>query len=150
MARKHEGPYVAAAIFCDKLLKEEDGVLSAVRIVDRVIRTVKGPRAPEEMTAFPFKLGALISLKSGTIKGKRTITWGMTDPNGKIIGRQSFDVVFQGEQHGVQLQITLNTTFTIEGVYWFEVTMGNKMLTRMPLQVVYERITSKRVPNQAP
>ena len=37
-----QGPYLAAAFLCERVLVEQDGVLSAIRVVDRVTRTVEG------------------------------------------------------------------------------------------------------------
>ena len=36
------GPYLHAAHFCEKLLTEKDGVLSAIRIIDRITVTASG------------------------------------------------------------------------------------------------------------
>ena len=38
-----QGPYLSAALLCEKVLEEKDGVKSAIRIIDRVTRTVTGP-----------------------------------------------------------------------------------------------------------
>ena len=45
-----EGPNVVAAVFCEKVLQEKDGVLSAIRIVDRFTVSVEAPSgaAPPE------------------------------------------------------------------------------------------------------
>ena len=40
------GPYLAAAVLCEKVLQEKDGVLSAIRLVDRFIITASGTQPP--------------------------------------------------------------------------------------------------------
>jgi hypothetical protein len=40
------GPYIGAAFLCEKILQEKDGVLSAIRIVDRITHSAVGPEAP--------------------------------------------------------------------------------------------------------
>jgi len=64
-ARSNQGPFLAAAVICEKILEERDGVKSAIRIVDRVTRTVVGPSPPEEMEPFDWDGALLIKLKSG-------------------------------------------------------------------------------------
>ncbi len=35
-AELHNGPYLVMAVFCDKVLQENNGVLSVIRVVDRL------------------------------------------------------------------------------------------------------------------
>ena len=51
-----QGPYLSAAFFCEKVLVEQDGVKSAIRIVDRVTRTVVHPNPPPEMEPFDYDM----------------------------------------------------------------------------------------------
>jgi hypothetical protein len=44
-----EGPYLAAAVFCEKVLQEKDSVYTLVRIVDRLIMHATGVNPPEKM-----------------------------------------------------------------------------------------------------
>jgi hypothetical protein len=43
------GPWLQAAVFCEKVLIERDGVVSLVRVIDRIIITASGAAAPEKM-----------------------------------------------------------------------------------------------------
>ena len=43
------GPYVTTAVFCETVLQESSGVLTLVRIIDRMEITASGSNAPEEM-----------------------------------------------------------------------------------------------------
>lgn len=37
------GPFLSAALLCEKVLVEQDGIKSAIRIIDRVTHAVLGP-----------------------------------------------------------------------------------------------------------
>ena len=51
----NRGPYLAVAVFCEKVLVERDGVTSAIRLVDRVNRSAVGPESPEVMEPFDYE-----------------------------------------------------------------------------------------------
>lgn len=40
------GPYLQAALLCERVMEEKDGVLSVIRIIDRLIHTALGPAGP--------------------------------------------------------------------------------------------------------
>ena len=68
------GPFVKSALLCEKVLHERDGVLSYVRVVDRVVRTDQRPDAPEGLEAFQHSLVAALSFVSGDARGRHTVT----------------------------------------------------------------------------
>jgi hypothetical protein len=68
------GPYLQTAVLCEKVLQEQDGVLSLVRIVDRIISTALGPDPPEDMPPVAVNLTAVIVLKSGQAPAHRILT----------------------------------------------------------------------------
>ena len=47
--KQADGPFVAAAFICERVLREVDGVLSAMRIIDRV--TIKAPKETVDVVA---------------------------------------------------------------------------------------------------
>ena len=46
--QEYTGPYLVAALFCEKVLSEKDGVISTMRIVDRITITVSGEAPPRK------------------------------------------------------------------------------------------------------
>lgn len=50
-------------------------------------------------------------------------------------------VLFEGEDKGVNLVLNIATTFEHQGLYWFNVYLDDKLLTKMPLRVIYSRVT---------
>ncbi|MGH9740926.1 MAG: hypothetical protein ACRD51_01105, partial [Candidatus Acidiferrum sp.] len=51
MATAEGGPYLQMACFCEKVLNEKDGVLSIIRVIDRLTVNASGPDSPEQMPA---------------------------------------------------------------------------------------------------
>jgi hypothetical protein len=45
------GPYLQMAVFCDRVLQEKGGVISIIRVVDRLIITATGP---DDRSALPL------------------------------------------------------------------------------------------------
>ena len=130
------GPFVCAALFCEKILRESDGVLTAVRIIDRF--NVHGNT--DEMQKSTLNFTMLLALKSGDVRGRAEISVQPTSPSGKPLPKLSFPVNFEGDSDG-GVGITVPTIFdaTEEGVFWFDVKFGEQLLTRMPLRILYRQ-----------
>ncbi len=60
-------------------------------------------------------------------------------PNGVSLPERSFDVMFEGEERGVNLILQLQME-GLEGLYWFEISVNDCLLSRVPLRVIYQRI----------
>jgi hypothetical protein len=44
-------------VFCEKVIEDKEGVLTLVRIIDRVTQTGAGPEAPERWRRSPSTCG---------------------------------------------------------------------------------------------
>jgi hypothetical protein len=136
----HDGPYLVAALLCEKILQEKDEIVSIIRIVDRITVTVPAATSPETLPPIPLNLNAFISLKSGNARGRHTIKWRTETPSGITLPEQLLPALFEGEDRGVNLILALNMIVDQEGVYWFDVLLEDQLLTRIPLRVLYQRI----------
>jgi hypothetical protein len=134
------GPYLAAALLCEKVLHEKDGILSAIRIVDRMIVTSQGPQPPEQLPSVLIKVNALLIFKSGAAKGSHTVKIQPVAPSDFKSPAISLPMFLEGENRGASLVCEIAFQATQEGVYWFDVLIKDDLLTRMPLQVVYQRM----------
>ncbi|HZO75952.1 MAG TPA: hypothetical protein VFB60_27390 [Ktedonobacteraceae bacterium] len=139
-ANENSGPFLAAAMLCEKVLQEKDETISVIRMVDRLVITVNTLGSPETMPSTPISLYMLIALKSGTARGRGTIGLRAEAPTGLTIIDQLFPVLFEGEDRGTNLIINLSITLEQEGVYWFNILLEERFLTRVPLRVLYQRI----------
>ncbi len=140
MTTENSGPYLIAAVICEKVLQEKDETLSIIRMIDRFIVTVSAHGSPESLPPIPFNFAVLISLKSGKARGRNTVKLRIESPSGLKLPDQLLPVLFEGEDRGVNLILNLNLVIDQEGVYWFDVLLEEQLLTRMPLRTVYQRI----------
>lgn len=136
------GPYLSAAFFCEKILQESDGVVSAIRIVDRINAQAVGLDVPDEMPKIPVNLTLFVSFRSGEARGSHDFTLVFVPPSGVSTQRQTNSVLFEGgEDRGVNVMIPLNMLVDQPGVYWFDILLGDRLVTRIPLRIVYQRQT---------
>lgn len=132
------GPWLQMALFCEKVLTEQDGVLTPVRVVDRVIRSVVGPEPPEQMEPFEHYLYLVLALKPGEARGRGTVKIQIEGPDGISRPGPSTSVQLEGEDRGVNLVMQTGFKFEQEGLYWLDVSFDGRLLTRIPLRVVYQ------------
>ncbi|SRR5216683_6180302 len=138
--RETEGPFLQAALFCEKALQEKDGVVSAIRIVDRVISSAIGADPPTSMPPLQWSITLFVSLKSGFARGSYSVRVTGTMPSGRAMPSASLPVLLEGDDRGVNIIANMTIQFQEEGLYWFDVYFEGRLLTRMPLRVVYQRM----------
>jgi len=136
MAYEITGPYLNAALLCEKVLSEADGVLTAVRVIDRFI--VSGPNP--EMSPATLPLFLLIMLKSGQFRGPSVIKFYVETPSAQRLPTLEFQVNFEGDDdRGVNVVANISFQAHETGVYWFTLLYQDQPLTRIPLRVLYQR-----------
>lgn len=130
------GPHVQLAALCENVLQESSGVLSLIRIVDRLTMSAT-PGAPSSMPTAQIHLKAVIALKSDTARGRSKVGLRPQKPSGIYLNEVISPVLFEGEDRGTNLIIDLNLELDEEGLYWFDVLVDDRVVTRMPLRIVY-------------
>lgn len=134
------GPYIQTACFCETVIEDKTGVLSLIRIIDTVTRTVAAPDAPDDMPPFPHTFQLVVMLKSGEARGRYNLRIVPQLPTGATENAILLTVHLEGEEKGMNFNGTLNFTFTMEGLYWFNVFLDDEQLTAIPLRVKYNRV----------
>jgi hypothetical protein len=137
-----QGPYIQVAAFCERVLREADGVVSLIRIVDRITHTEHGPAPPEEMPEFHYPLFLVITLKSGKARGRSEITIIPEQPSGETLQPITLSVNLEGEGKGVNIVSRIDFPYKMEGLYWFNVQFDGQVITRLPLEVRYSRMVT--------
>jgi hypothetical protein len=134
-------PLVAGATFCESILVEEKGMYSIIRMLDTITVTPASPdtpgRAAPALTGQPLVQAMLfVGLKSGDVRGKRTITLQLRSPSNEIkpIG-DPVPVLFDGAESGVVLRVQVNLAVEEYGLYWAEVLSDNDLVVRVPLRL---------------
>lgn len=129
----NDKPFVQVATFTDKVLREEGGVLSAIRIVDRF--TVHNKPPITEVKGV-FETTLLVCLKSGDVTGEYELKIRHRRPSGKQKEFGKYPIVLKGGVHGFNLVARL--TFAVQefGLHWFDVMWQDAVLTSIPLMLV--------------
>lgn len=133
------GPFLQMAVICQHVLEEKDGVLSAIRVVDRF--TIDGgPSDPPEMKPTTVLLTALIVLKAGEATGSATVSLQPEGPDGIKRPRIELPVLFEGQDRGVALHLNLALDVRQAGLYWIDVRVDGQLFTRMPVRILYRQV----------
>lgn len=128
-------PLVVVAALCEKILRETDGTLSAIRIVDRFTLQSVGdapPPAPAQIL-----MHALLSFKSGAFKDAFDVTFRVVRPSGKVKALpNSFPAKFEGGTQGVNFMISFVLLADERGLHAFDAMRGEQVLARIPFTLV--------------
>lgn len=130
-----DGPFLTAAFVCERVLQEQDGAVSAIRIIDRVFFILGEdgqPINPQHPITF------LISFKAGQARGRFTVTVRREQPSGEEGPVFEAPVFFEGEDRGVNLIVNAAFAPDQEGLYWYDVLFEGNRVTRIPLRAIYQ------------
>jgi len=136
------GPFIQAALICEKVLDEKDGVLSVVRIIDRLTHSINAPTLPAELPKVNFQCVILLMLKSGRARGRHQIEVVMEHPSGQRNQLVSSSVQLEGEERGANLVLRIGLTFDAEGLYWFDIKLDDRLYTRIPFRMMYQLVST--------
>lgn len=133
-----QGPFLGAAFLCEKVLREADGVISAIRIVDRINRSTIGPELRKEMEPFDHNLFLLLMFKSGSARGGMELIIRLEDPSGASKSPLTQTINFEGDdERGTNVVADLRLRIEMAGLHWFDIVLDDVRVTRIPLRVVY-------------
>lgn len=132
------GPFVHVATFCRDIVEHADGNVSLIGVTDSA--TI----APDEEGHYVADLKFFISIRSGDVAGKHSITIRPVQPSGDLAFEEGqFPALFEGGQSGVEIQVGVQFEVPEEGNYWFELRLdGERLLTRIPLALRFESSSS--------
>jgi hypothetical protein len=142
-AQKIGGPYLAAAIFCETILDGADKSLTAIRIHDGTLFTLHHD-APADMPSqekpVVMKKSFLLAFKSGDSPGKHRLQVVTESPSGKRTEAINQDVELEDTPAGgLNIKNEAHLGFHLSGVYWFDIMLDGKLMTRMPFNIMIER-----------
>lgn len=136
---KTPSPYLSFAFFCERVLIERDGTLTAVRIVDKA--TVHVPKGDKRAPIATITLA--IGVRSGDYKGSGRLQVVGKSPTGETLAGPEMGAAFEllGNDHGHNLILEMVMPVQNEGTYWFDVLFEGRLLTRVPLTVFSSQMT---------
>ena len=141
-----QGPYIQMAGLCEQVIEDKTGALSLIRIIDTITHTEARPDAPTEMPPVTYPMKMVIMLKSGRAKGRHELKIIPELPSGESKAPVARSIHMEGEERGFNNIINMLFTFTMEGLYWFNVYLDDSLLTRIPLRIKYNRIVAQQTP----
>ena len=123
-----ELPYVSLATLCERALVETDGVLSLIRLIDRV-------RAPLGRPAV-IRLSLVLGLKSEAPIEEVPLLLRLQTPSQGTALQHEGTLSLPGGGEGTNLVTQLDLSLQERGLYWFEFVIDQeKLLTRIPFTV---------------
>lgn len=134
------GPYLKAAVLCGDVIEGKDGVLSLVRVIDRLTLSVTGSDTPANMPSLASLLKMVLMFVAGRARGSHQVTVKMEKPDTEVKPVWSGTVFLEGEDRGANVVLELQATLDQEGLYWFDVEFDGGLMTRMPFRVIYQRV----------
>jgi len=133
------GPFLQTAVFCERVLDEKDGVISAIRIIDRLTFTASGEKAPEKMPQVNLSVTLLVRFKSGDASGQYELKVKPISPSGKELPTFTMPFMLGGGELSANMILGYAASFEEPGLYWFEIMLGDTLYTKVSLNVIYER-----------
>jgi len=140
------GPYLTVAAFCEQVIEDKSGLLSLIRIVDRMYIKAQGPTAPEEMPPATLNWFLVLTMKSGEARGSHSIKIEPELPSGIRLSPISLSAHFEGGNRGQNIISKLNMKLEMPGIYWFRIYVEDQFLTQIPVEVIYSRIVTPQPP----
>ena len=133
------GPYLQVAVLCEQILIEQDGVKSAIRMIDRITHTVKGVNPPQIMETFNYEIKLLVRFKSGTARGPMRLTITLEKPSGDALTPGEQTLNFEGDDdRGIDFVSNMVLQIDSAGLYWIDIGLDGHRVTRIPLRVFYD------------
>ena len=131
-----------SAFFCDRLLREHDGNISAIRVVD-----LFSVQVPEEM-ARPFtpRLEThLVIIFRAEVEGEFVATIRATDPSGRT-QESEFRIALSGVpgMYVYTAVIDLFINGALEGTNWYDILIDGRLLNRLPLHIRHVRVPASQ------
>lgn len=151
------GPFVSAALLCEKVLTEIDQVPTFVRVAERYTIPVMPTRLPPGMPIPPLppslvQCTLVVLLKAGDLPGGRyAIRIDHIPPEGPEARGPEGAVVFNGsDENGAMIRSPLNLMSPAEGLHWFDVYFEDERLSRIPMRIIHQPVQIQFMPQPAP
>jgi hypothetical protein len=126
-------PLLLGAFLCEKVLEEKDGILSAVRIFDR-LAVLAPTEALRPLVAFTL----LVMIRRGTAQPNHSVTVDVMSPSGVETALETHPIVLTGEpDEGVNMRIEIQLGATEEGLYWIRARLDADDLHLIPLRITF-------------
>jgi hypothetical protein len=143
-AKKFGGPFLAAAVFCEGIVEDQRKMVSALGVMDGVqffVPSTAPADFPSKAKPATININALLTFRAGDGPRKHKLKVVGYRPDGsQMKPMMKFDLAFpDGLNAGVNIKTTVTLHVYSSGVFCFDVILDNKVVTRMPLIVSFQR-----------
>ena len=157
------GPFLKAAFLCEQVIEGKDNVNSYIRVVDSVTLNAEvragpptaaqssespreegapgAPELPDSLPPFQWSTVMVLMFVGGDARGRQTLRLIMETPDGLRgpVGGP-VDIRFDGRPNAlVNVHFRLTIEVKAEGLHWIHVVLDEREMTRVPLDVMYQR-----------
>ena len=103
------GPHVAMAVFCQRVDRQADGTVDVIGVIDGLhLNAPEGGVDPE--TPPMVRLMAVISIRAGEARGRRTIGVSAHFPDGEVGATLSRSIELSDRSPGATVSVPSNST----------------------------------------
>ncbi|MBI4236091.1 MAG: hypothetical protein HY688_01875 [Chloroflexi bacterium] len=134
------GPNLTMACFCEGVLEEKDNVKSIIRVIDRLTISATGSDAPAEMRPMDYAMHFVVMLKSGSARGSHELKIEPEGPDGLKRQPTVLSVFLEGDDRGADVVGQMRIRWTAPGLWWFNIYVGDTIVTRVPFRIIYSRV----------
>jgi hypothetical protein len=126
------GPYVALAVFCTRIDRQTDGSTDVIGVVESL--NLDSPFSPP-MNNNSLMMTAVVSVRGDTMRGAYPLAIRGHYPDGTPGTTLSQLVEFTDVQPTATIALPIQIAIGDLGEYWFDVTLDQRLLTRVRLDV---------------
>lgn len=134
-----DGPYLNMALICERVITDVSGSLGLIDVLEG-LKYHPSPDDSGQLLPARVQVKLVIRLVAGGARGKHTIRLRPETPAGMNLPEFAMPVFFEGDRHAVTTIADVPFTAEHEGIYWFDVFLDERRLTRIPLQILYQGV----------
>jgi hypothetical protein len=125
-----DGPWLTAALICESVGQYENGSVADI------LGKIDGLEFLESEADTAFReVFIIVTFTGGETRGTQTVEI-VAHPPGRPAQRlHAEEVFFDGPGAGHDIQIKIPIVAAIEGMYWFDVLLDGRLVTRVPFRV---------------
>lgn len=138
MAAERE-PYLLMAVICQRAQQDQYGSFSIINILEHLVAGSDDPNAPEQMPTFRLEANLVVMFASGDAIGDRSVIIVAEEPDGERLQPVEQKITLRGGDQRSTIVSSLSLDISKTGVYWFDVFLEDRLVTRIPLRIGYER-----------
>lgn len=132
-----EEPVLTLAAFFEAVIREDSGVLTLVRMIDRITISIMDAWV-SSLPPSHVEANLVVSFRGQELQGSGVVSIHPRKPSGDRLPKQDIPFVFETHT-GVNLNIQLGMVVDEEGYYWFDILLNDEFVTKTPLQIVFAR-----------